>query len=772
MLTCVRPLILGALLALLASACARSGQRAPAAESSAAERDLLAIRRALRPADYMFRMRAFPHGRIKAAARRTAFDQASTLAHEAPIDLRRWEPVGPTNIGGRITDAAFHPGDANRIYVAAAEGGALKTTDGGTTWRTLLDRAPSLAIGALALDPSHPETLWIGTGEVNPGGGSAAFPGVGLLRSGDGGESWEYAGLGATRHIGRVLVDAGDSERIFVAAMGALYGTNPERGLYRSLDGGGTWEQVLAVDDSTGCVDVAMSSERPEVLLAAMWERIRRPESRRYGGPGCAVHRSTDGGDTWELLGGGLPAPSAQGGRIGVAICESQPDVMYAIYADQVGYFDGIYRSSDGGDSWSRVNDGALDWIYSSYGWWFGNIRVAPNDPDRVFALGLELYRSTNGGDSWSDVGWSVHVDHHALAFWPGDPSRVVLGNDGGVYLSDNGGSGWDKQLDLPITQFYTCEIDASNPWRFYGGTQDNGTLRSYSGAADDWEWILGGDGFRVRVDPSDNRYVYAEYQYGGFSKSTNGGSTFSWALSGVGWDDRYNWSCPFALDPADPSRLYFGTHRLYRSNNRAASWMAISGDLTDGPSSGNLVFGTLTTVAVSPVDSDYLYVGADDGTVHISRDGGALWTEVGSALPQRWVTAVAPDPLDPERFYVTLSGFKWDEPEAQVWKTTDGGATWTPIQFNLPDAPVNSCVVDSEDAQVIYLGTDVGVYVSEKGGASWRPLGRGLPAVVVMDLKLDPTSRTLAAATYGRSMWKLDLEDGGGRTYWKTVLQ
>ena len=710
------------------------------------------------PNDYMFRQRAHPDQDIRPFFRRRALVQARAMAIQAPVDLRRWELVGPTNIGGRITDLAIHPNDAQLYYVAAAEGGVLKTTDDGSSWRPLLDKAASLAVGAVTLDPSDPEIVWVGTGEVNPGGGSAAFPGVGVLRSDNGGKSWQHKGLSASRHIGRILVDPQDGDRVYVAAMGALYSTNPQRGLYRTLDGGESWAQVLAVNDSTGCIDVAMSPQRPDVLIAAMWERIRRPHSRRYGGPGCGVFRSTDGGDSWALLANGLPAPSARGGRIGVTVCESQPDIMYAIYADDIGYFDGVYKSTSGGDSWSRVNDSALGDMYSSYGWWFGNIRVDPTDPNLIIALGLELYRSTNGGSSWSSVGWDVHVDHHGLEFAPNDPDRVVLGNDGGVYASLNSGSSWTKRNALPVTQFYTTEIDASNPHRFYGGTQDNGTIRTLSGGLDDWAVILGGDGFQVRVDPTDPNYVYAEYQWGNFHRSTNGGNSFSWAMSGIGLSDRINWNAPIALDPSNPARVYFGTHRLYRSTNHASSWSAISGDLTKGDGGGNLTFGTLTTIAVSPVDGEYLYTGADDGSVYLSRTGGDTWSLVNGDLPDRWVTRVVADPDDPEIFFVTLSGFKWEERDARVYRTSDGGATWASIHANLPQAPVNALVVDPSDSSLLFVGTDVGVYVSENGGGAWRPLGRGMPLGVVMDLKLDEGTRTLAAATFGRSMWKLGL--------------
>lgn len=722
------------------------------------------------PSDHFFRMRAFPRGRLDHRARIGAIAMAEKMHREtAYADLRRWSLVGPTNIGGRITDMAVDPTDPDRIFAAAADGGLLRSLDGGDSWEPLLDKAPTLAAGSVAIDPGDPEVIWLGTGEVNPGGGSATFPGLGVFRSSDGGEHWEARGLAATRHIGRIVVDPSNSKRVFVAAMGALYGTNPERGVYRTSNAGETWEQVLAVNDSTGCIDISIDPRDPDNLLAATWERIRRPESRRFGGLGCGVWRSQDGGDTWERLANGLPKASKSIGRIGVAHAPSDPAVAYVIYADEIGYFDGVYRTANGGDSWTRVNDWALEFVYSSYGWWFGNIRVAPDDPDRVFVLGFDLYRSIDGGDSWSNVGWDVHVDHHAMAFSPTDPDWVVLGNDGGIYTSGNGGSSWEHRRDQPVTQFYTCEIDPSAPHRFYGGTQDNGTLRTYDGGVDQWASILGGDGFYVRVDPSDNRYVYAEYQWGGLNRSSNGGWDFD-HISPVKQNDRVNWNAPFILDHQDPSTIYFGANRIYRSTNRGSSWRSISDDLTQGPGSGNLTYGTVTSLDVSPRDSDYIYVGTDDGNVALSRDRGSSWKQVGGDLPERWVTRVSAHPGDPETFFVALSGFKWDENISHLYRTENGGSRWDSIGEGLPDASVNDILVDPMDWRVLYVATDVGVFTSTNHGRSWRTLGRGLPRGVVMDLALDSGSRTLAAATFGRSMWALDLGELSPPRRWENA--
>lgn len=710
-----------------------------------------------KPDDWFFRQRAHPQGRIPAAAREHGFAQAHALQVEA-ADRQDWEPAGPTNIGGRITALAVHPARPDVIFAGAADGGVLRSSDGGTTWTPLSDALPSLSIGALAIDPTNPDLIYVGTGEANAAGDT--YAGTGLYRSFDSGESWEWLGLPQSYKIGRIVIDPVDPQKLYVAVMGALYTTNPERGVYRSINGGIDWEQCLYVSDSTGVVDLAINPLDPSTLYAAAWERIRRPNDRRVGGLTSGVYRSTDGGDSWALLGGGLPGPSTTRGRIGLSLCATEPDVVYAIYADHPGYFDGIYKTANGGDAWSRVNDGALGDLYSSFGWYFGNIRVAPSDPDLVFALGVPLYRSANGGASWSDVSGITHVDHHALVIAPDDPSEVVNGNDGGVYLSTTTGNSWTKSYDLPISQFYAIGQDAQQPARLYGGTQDNGTMRTWSGGLDDWDRILGGDGFHVLVDHTDSYTIYAEYQWGWMYKSTDGGDHFYDALTGVNSNDRRNWSTPFAMDPQDHDRLLYGTYRLYETTNAAGYWSAISGDLTGGPGSGALTYGTITTLAIAPTDGDRIYVGTDDAHVWTTPNGGDDWIRIDGDLPDRWITRVAVDPIDPEIAYVTLSGFRLDEFMPHIFRTTDAGATWSDISANLPELPLNDVVIDPLHPSTLIVASDAGVYASKNTGASWFAVGATLPNSAVVDLLIEETTRTIVAGTHGRSMFRYDLEN------------
>jgi photosystem II stability/assembly factor-like uncharacterized protein len=724
------------------------------------------------PNPWFFVERAYPQGCIpreqwelaQIQARRKREEQ---LALEGALTMNaNWVAAGPTNIGGRITDIAVDPADDNIVYAGAAEGGVLRTTDGGVTWTPLFDDQVTLSVGTLALDPTDPTIVYAGTGEVNPGGGSVAYGGAGVFRSTDRGLTWTALGLEKTGSIGRIRIDPTDPDRIYVAAMGDLWEKSPDRGVYRSTDGGTTWELVLYGSDSTGCVDLIMRPDTPEVLFAAMWERIRRPEYYRYGGWTCGVYKTADGGDTWSLVGGGLPTPSGDLGRIGLSLCMSQPDVIHAIYADRIGYFDGLYQSTDGGATWARTNDGALGSVFASYGWWFGNVRTHPENPQTIYVLGLDFWRSTNGGASYHDATGGMHVDHHGLDFGWGPNPVIYEGNDGGVYVSTNDGSVWSKLYELPVTQVYRVALDAGNGNALYGGTQDNGTVRTLTGSPNDWTMIFGGDGFQPLIHPLNSDHIWAQYQYGNLVFSDDGGFGWYWADGGIGSGDRSNWNSPLIQDPTDPDQRYFGTHRVYRSTDNT-NWVAISPDLTGGPHLGKSgqVNGTLTTLAVSPLDGDVIWTGSDDGYVHVSSNGGTDWLDVSAGLPDRWITSVRTDPFNRETAYVSVSGFRWGEELPHVYRTVDLGASWTAIAGDLPEAPVNDFLADPADSDRYYVATDVGVYQTVDGGAAWHMVGSNLPNVVVTSLAFDSASRKLIAGTYGRSFFSYEVGDVSGVT-------
>jgi len=714
-----------------------------------------------KPSDWFFLQRAFPYAEINYTARDEAYRQAEKARESAFSSTRGsgWEFGGPLNIGGRISALAMHPQDMETIYAGAASGGIFKSINSGQSWEPVFENAVSLSIGDIAIAGSNPDILYAGTGEANAGGGSVTYEGNGIYKTLDGGNSWVHTGLDNIGSVGRVAVHPSDPQTVYVAAMGRMFSKNTERGVFKTTNGGLSWQKVLYVSDSTGAIDLVMHPLHPDTLFACMWERVRTPDKRHYGGVTSGVYRSYDGGNSWTELTSGLPNNSPYVGRIGIDISLSDPDILYAIYADEVGYFDGVFKSINGGGNWVRTNDAALANMYSSFGWWFGRIVIDPADPDVVYGIGLDLYKTINGGNSWTNISGPVHVDQHDLVAHPLNPNFVVLGNDGGVYLSNNAGATWTFLDNLPITQFYTCEVDEQHPGRFYGGTQDNGTNRTFAAGLGDWESIYWGDGFYVLVDPVNNNYVYAEYQYGNFARSTNGGQSFSTAMNGIYTADRKNWNTPFVFDPNDPSILYYGANRLYKTINRAVSWQPVSPDLTNGPGNYNQVYGTITTIAVAPSNSQFIYVGTDDGNAWKTVNGGTNWINVSNGLPDRWITRVAVDPVDENIVYLTLSGYKYDSYQPHVFRSVNAGSTWNDISGNLPEAPVNDIIVDMDLDSTLYVATDFGVFVSRDLGQYWQMLGDDLPNVPVVDLDYHHDTRMLVAATYGRSMYSFGLD-------------
>lgn len=701
------------------------------------------------PHDFMFMQRAYPSGEIKTDAYAEAV--AWTRNSSRRSGDRIWEFAGPVNVGGRITDIEIPIDQPQTYYVGAASGGVFKTTDAGQTWQPIFDDQAMLSIGDMEISRNNTDLIWVGTGEVNAGGGSLAYDGDGIYVSNDGGLSWETKGLPDVGSIGKILIDPNDDNTVFVGAMGPLFRDDNNRGVYRTTDGGDTWEQVLFVSDITGVIDMAMHPSDSDILYATSWERVRRPEFRDYGGETSRIYRSIDGGDTWQELTNGLPSNPADKGRISIDIARSNPNVLYARYANATGSIQGVYRTSDGGDTWVEVNSSQLTNV--GFHWWFRGIYVDPSDENTIYNVDFIVEKSVDGGNSWFEAFPNVHVDQHALAFNESVNGEVLLGNDGGFYKSDNDGSSSVKDLTLPITQFYRFHVDAGNGNKIYGGTQDNNTIRTVTGGLGDWTAIFGGDGFQPLVDPTNTNTIYALSQNGNLGKSTNDGQSF-FNLNAPG--ARKNWNSPILLDPQDPETIYFGSNQLHKSTTGGGGWQAISPDLTQGSGGGNLTFGTLYSFDVSTLDSNVIITGADDGTVSLTTDGGTNWETISGSLPDRWVTKVLASRFEPETFYVTFSGYRFGEDNGHVYKTEDNGATWTDIGTGLPDIPINDIVQDRWG--ILFLATDVGVLASDDEGANWEVLGDNLPSVVVTDMHIDETNNYLYAATYGRSAYKMNI--------------
>ena len=720
------------------------------------------------PSDWFLLQRAYPFATIDQAKWQAALTQATTDRMNAALGTSTagayWQQVGPYNIGGRITALAVVPG-ATTLYAGAANGGVFRSNDSGVNWTAVFDGTglEVYSIGALTLDPGNSNRIYVGTGEANASVDS--YDGFGIYRSNDGGQTWNSLGLQSTARIARIAIDPTNTNRIFVAAMGTQFSTGPDRGLYRSEDGGQSWTKVLYVSDSTGVSDVVLNPAHPETLWCATWERVRHSTYRRAFGPECGIWRSTDHGTTWTRLSTGLPAPSDNVGRIALAVAHSQPSTVYAqiITGSSGGYNGlGLYRSVDAGNTWVRRDVNGFTNQFGGFGWYFGDMAVDPLNPDRVWCLGQNLIRSDDGGQNFSVIAGSsasTHPDFHAIWIDPAFTDRVYTGCDGGFFATGDGGASWSHAVTMPVSQFYAMAVDNTNPLRVMGGTQDNNTILS-NNAPSGWIPVLGGDGFQCAIDPTNPNIVFAEYQYCcsgfGLQRSTNGGASFS-GPSGFNSGDRFNWSTPIVMDPKNHNILLVGSQRVYKSVNNGVSYTIISNDLTNNLPS-LLLFSTITTLDISSVNDSLYYVGTDDGRVWRSTNAGATWTDISAGLPIRSITHVGADPVTAGVVYVTLSGFGQDEHLPHVYRSADNGAHWTAIDGNLPDAPANDIVPDPANPSTLYLATDLGVYISHDLGNYWYPLGQGMPLQTVFDLVLHSGSRTLFAATHGRSMWKLDL--------------
>ena len=746
--------MLAAALALLIAAGSHRSPDPPLVASARADRGIAP------PEEWMVQQRlsgsAPTRGMLARAAAQADRLESEAAAAPATAAKPKWEFVGPVNVGGRILDIAVDPTASDTLLIGAASGGVWKSTDAGATFAASWPALRTQAVGALAIDSSG--RIFAGTGESGPGGGSLTYGGDGVWRSTNGGRKWKPTGLKDTERISRIAIDPTDDDRIWVAASGPLYTPGGARGVFRSTDGGGHWDLALAgANATTGAGEVLIDPRNPRRVFAVMWDHLRQPSLRRFGGPGSGIYRSEDGGASWQRLSGGLPGSNAEVGRIGLGLAPSDPNRLYALTIDAEGSFTGFYASQDGGDAWVRRPDQRMLADSQAYfGWWFGRVWVDPEDAQHVFVAGVFLLESFDGGATWSQQ-TSVHVDQHAMVWDQRLPGRVYLGNDGGVYRSDsNGGGEWTRSAVMPFTQFYSLDVSEQDAGRVVAGAQDNGCN---VGGSDPSGWIryaVCGDGLETLISFENPDLLYGCSQFGYCSRVEGGGLGES--ITEDVHSTRFNWWSPLVFDPNDAGILYFAGNRIDRSTDGGRSWTRISGDLTGGDPhpEDRYPFGTITTVAPARSADSVLYAGTDDGRIWSTRDLGAHWSRATDPpLPDRWVTRVAVDPEDAEIAYATFSGFRQGEPTPYVSRTTDGGASWVDITGNLPRAPLNGITVRGA---TLIVGGDLGVYSSANRGASWAVVGKGLPRAPVMDLRVHDASGLLFAATYGRGVWKVRL--------------
>ena len=722
---------------------------------------------------------------LPAAAQRRGRAAAPPVAPPAADSLNniRFRNIGPSIAGGRVAAVAGVPGQPQVYYVGAAGGGVWKTIDGGDSWDAVFADQPTSSIGAIALAPSNPNLVWVGTGEGNIR--NDVINGHGVFFSPDAGKSWKFMGLGDAGQIARIVIDPANPDVVLVAAIGHAWTPNPDRGVFRTGDGGKTWQKVLYVNDTTGASDLVMVPGNPRVLFAGMWQMVRHPWALVSGGAGSGIYRSTDGGSTWERLSRDLPA--GPWGRIALAVGPTNPSHVYALIEAKQGL---LWDSRDLGDHWRSVSD---NHALSSRGFYFSLMHVSPLDDNKIFFSSYQLLESDDGGKTSHLVDRGVHVDHHALWIDPEDPARMIQGNDGGAYATANAGKSWRWFNNLPIGQFYMVAADNNVPYNLCGGLQDNnawcGASTGATGALNGSEWftITGGDGEYAVPAPSDSTIVYAESQNGSIQRidlRTGLNRPIRPYVPGV--DDRaaaelryrFNWTTPIEVSRNDANEVYLGANVVFKTTDGGQHWAVISPDLTrndkakqrtsGGPInydiSGAETYNTILTINVAPTDTNVVWVGTDDGLAHVTRDGGKTWTNVAGRFPglpadaEGRIYQIGVSPYDAGAAYLAVDRHQFDDNRAYVYKTADYGKTWTDISAGLPaDASARVVREDPNRRGFLVLGTDAALWYSQDGGASWKSLKAGFPTVPVYDLKFIQRSHDLVVATHGRGLFVLD---------------
>ena len=725
-------------------------------------------------------VQSLPSRAAKRSEAGSAEDDGPPTLETVSLDGLAFRSIGPALTGGRVIDIEVNPGDPVEYYVASAHGSLWKTSNAGVTFSPVFDAQPSYAIGAVTLDPSNPNVVWVGTGEANAH--SYVVPGDGVYKSEDGGKTWVDRGLTESEHVGEIVVHPEDPDTVWVAAYGSHRRSGGDRGVFKTTDGGETWRNVLRPSEHTGCWQLHIDPRDPDVLYAVAHQRQRFRTTIVTGGDESGIYKSEDGGETWKRLEGGLP--QNQVGRIGMDLSPADPDVLYAVVDAREKKERGTYRSDDGGASWTRVSD-----YVTAYPFYFQRLVADPENVDRVYGLDIFNQVSIDGGKTWSRLGEDrKHVDNHALWIDPRDPRHLLAGCDGGVYESFDRGKNWAFKANLPLAEAYKVTVDTAKPfYNVYIGTQDNNSLggpsrtRSSAGIVNaDWTFTLAGDGFETQVDWADPNTVYSQAQFGALSRydRRTGERLYLRGFEPIGSEAyRFDWDAALIVSRHDHRRLYHGSQRVLRSDDRGENWREISPDLTRGvpeelaPLMGrswsidDLVtkasFAHVVALAESPLDENRLYAGSGDGLLHYTHDGGASWQRAKlQGLPElARIHQVVASPHDVDVAYAACHDFFGGDFRPYLYRTDDGGAHWTSISANLPErGPTYTVGIDPVDPDLMFVGTMTGVFVSNTPEVHWVKLAAGLPAAVqVSDLEIQPDEDDLVIATFGRGVYILD---------------
>ncbi len=772
--------------------------------------------------------------------------KAHSLVKNVPF-----KSIGPAIMSGRVVDIEGDPQNPAHFYAAFASGGLWESKSNGISFKPLFDHEASMTIGDIAVDWKHGGTIWVGTGENNSS--RSSYSGNGIYKSTDNGKTWQRRGLAESHHIGRIILHPDNPDILWVAALGHLYSNNPERGVFKTTDGGQSWKKVLFINDSTGAIDLAIDPQNPAVLYAATWERSRRAWNFKESGSGSGIYKSSDGGGHWQKLNineSGFPTGKGVG-RIGLAVSSSNPQILYALldnqfhrpkkdepgltkkmlqkmtvktflklkrddlndFLDRYGFpqkytadtlfqlirnktikpqtlleylddanallFDTpvigaeLYRSDDAGKTWKRTHSSYLDKMFYTFGYYFGNVRVRPDNPDKLYVLGVPIVVSDDGGKTFTSVNReNLHVDNHALWIDPQNPNHLINGNDGGLNISFDGGKIWQKTNSIPVGQFYSVAVDMKKPFNVYGGLQDNGVWTGSSFNKENRAWqasgrypfksIMGGDGMQIAIDTRDNNTVYTGFQFGNYYRvNVESGKTIPISPRHKLGERplRFNWQTPIHLSVHNQDILYLGSQKLHRSMDQGKSWKAISADLTMGGKTGDVPYGTLTTIHESPLQFGLIYTGSDDGLIYVTQDGGHQWKRISDGLPPGyWISRVQASAFDTSVVYASLNGYRFDNSRALVYRSDNFGSSWQQIGTDLPDEAVNVIKEDPANPDILYVGSDHGLYVSLNKGQTFMAFSEGLPDAPVHDLVIHPRDKKIVVATHGRSLYLADV--------------